>query len=127
MWQYGFMQHVFEAGTIVAIIAGVVGYFIVLRRSSFAAHPLAHIGFAGAAGAVLFGIAPIIGLLLFKSCGGITIAILGRRAASRDTQIGIVLSFMLGLGVLFISLYSGYATEAYSILFEEIFGISNND
>ena len=127
MWQYGFMQHAFEAGTIVAIVAGIVGYFIVLRRSSFAAHALAHIGFAGAAGAVLFGIAPIIGLLLFTGCGGITIAILGRRAASRDTQIGIVLSFMLGLGVLFISLYSGYATEAYSILFGEILGISNND
>jgi len=127
MWQYGFMQHAFEAGTIVAIIAGVVGYFIVLRRSSFAAHALAHIGFAGAAGAVLLGIAPIIGLLLFTSCGGIAIAILGRRAASRDTQIGIVLSFMLGLGVLFISLYRGYATEAYSILFGEILGISNND
>jgi zinc/manganese transport system permease protein len=52
---------------------------------------------------------------------------LGRRAASRDTQIGIVLSFVLGLGVLFISLYSGYATEAYSILFGEILGISSND
>ena len=127
MWQYGFMQHAFEAGTIVAIVAGIVGYFIVLRRSSFAAHALAHIGFTGAAGAVLFRIAPIIGLLLFTGCGGITIAILGRRAASRDTQIGIVLSFMLGLGVLFISLYSGYATEAYSILFGEILGISNND
>ena len=127
MWQYGFMQHAFEAGTIVAIVAGIVGYFIVLRRSSFAAHALAHIGFAGAAGAVLFGIAPIIGLLLFTSGGGITIAMLGRRAASRDTQIGIVLAFMLGLGVLFISLYSGYATEAYSILFGEILGISSND
>jgi len=127
MWQYGFMQHAFEAGTIVAIVAGIVGYFIVLRRSSFAAHALAHIGFAGAAGAVLLGIAPIIGLLLFTSCGGIAIAILGRRAASRDVQIGIVLAFMLGLGVLFISLYSGYATEAYSILFGEILGISSND
>src|SRR5271157_6285019 len=124
-WQ--FMQHAFEAGTIVAIIAGIVGYFVVLRRSSFAAHALSHIGFAGAAGAVLFGVDPIIGLLLFTSGGGITIGLLGRRAASRDTQIGIVLAFMLGLGVLFISLYSGYATEAYSILFGEILGISSND
>ncbi len=127
MLQYRFMQHAFEAGTIVAIIAGIVGYFIVLRHSSFAAHALAHIGFAGAAGAVLCGITPIIGLLLFTSCGGIAIALLGRHAASRDTQIGIVLSFMLGLGVLFINLYSGYATQAYSILFGEILGISNND
>lgn len=127
MWQDHFMQHAFEAGTIVAIIAGIVGYFVVLRRSSFAAHALSHIGFAGAAGAVLFGVDPIIGLLLFTSGGGITIGLLGRRAASRDIQIGTVLAFMLGLGVLFISLYSGYATEAYSILFGEILGISTND
>ncbi len=127
MWQYDFMQHAFEAGTIIAIIAGIVGYFVVLRRSSFAAHALSHVGFAGAAGAVLFGVDPIIGLLLFTSGGGITIALLGRRAAARDVQIGTVLAFMLGLGVLFISLYSGYATEAYSILFGEILGISSSD
>lgn len=127
MLQYDFMRHAFEAGTIVAIIAGIIGYFIVLRRSSFAAHALSHIGFAGAAGAVLFGINPIIGLLVFTSGGGIAMASLGRKAASRDVQIGTVLAFMLGLGVLFISLYSGYATEAYSLLFGEILGISSGD
>jgi len=52
MWQYDFMRHAFEAGTIIAIVAGIVGYFVVLRRSSFAAHALSHVGFAGAAGAV---------------------------------------------------------------------------
>lgn len=127
MWQYPFMQHAFEAGTIVAIIAGIVGYFVVLRRSSFAAHALSHVGFSGAAAAVLIGIDPVIGLLLFTSGGGITMALLGRRATSRDVQIGTVLAFMLGLGVLFISLYKGYASEAYSILFGQILGISNND
>jgi zinc/manganese transport system permease protein len=127
IWQYDFMQHAFEAGTIIAIVAGIVGYFVVLRRSSFAAHALSHVGFAGAAGAVLFGIDPIIGLLFFTSCGGITIALLGRRAANRDVHIGTVLAFMLGLGVLFISLYKGYSTAAYSILFGEILGISSND
>lgn len=127
LFHYEFMQHAFEAGTIVAIIAGIVGYFVVLRRSSFAAHALSHIGFAGAAGAVLLGISPVYGLLLFTSTGGTSIALLGRRAAQRDVQIGIVLSFLLGLGVLFISLYTGYATEAYSILFGQILGISSND
>ena len=76
---------------------------------------------------MLFGVDPIIGLLLFTSGGGITIALLGRRAAARDVQIGTVLAFLLGLGVLFISLYSGYATEASSILFGEILGISSDD
>jgi zinc/manganese transport system permease protein len=125
--KYQFMQHAFEAGTVVAIVAGVVGYFVVLRRSSFAAHALAHVGFAGAAGAVLFGISPVFGLLLFTSVGGASMAVLGPRAAHRDVQIGSVLAFMLGIGVLFISLYKGYATEAYSILFGEILGISSND
>ncbi len=127
MFQYQFMQHAFEAGTLVAIIAGIVGYFVVLRRSSFAAHALSHIGFAGAAGAVLIGISPVFGLLLFTSVGGIGISALGPRASHRDVQIGTVLAFMLGLGVLFISLYTGYATEAYSILFGEILGISSLD
>jgi len=127
MFQYQFMQHAFEAGTLVAIIAGIVGYFVVLRRSAFAAHSLSHIGFAGAAGAVLIGISPVFGLLLFTSVGGIGMTILGPRASHRDVQIGTVLAFMLGLGVLFISLYTGYATEAYSILFGEILGISNTD
>jgi len=124
MWKYEFMQHAFEAGTIVAVIAGITGYFVVLRRSAFTAHAFSEIGFAGAAGAVLWGIPPIVGLLLGSTIGGLTIAALGRRAANRDTQIGIVLAFALGLGLLFISLYAGYATEAYSILFGEILGIS---
>ncbi len=123
---YEFMQHAFEAGTVVAIIAGITGYFVVLRRSAFTAHAFSEIGFAGAAGAVLLGIAPIAGLLLGSSIGGLAIAALGRRAANRDTQIGIVLAFALGLGLLFISLYSGYATQAYSILFGQILGISSD-
>jgi zinc/manganese transport system permease protein len=124
MLSYAFMQHAFEAGTVVAIIAGITGYFVVLRRSAFTAHAFSEIGFA--AGAVLLGIPPIAGLLLGSSIGGFAIAALGRRAANRDTQIGIVLAFALGLGLLFISLYSGYATQAYSILFGQILGISND-
>ncbi|MGA2231105.1 MAG: metal ABC transporter permease [Tepidisphaeraceae bacterium] len=127
MWQYDFMRHAFEAGTIVAIVAGVVGYFVVVRRSSFAAHALSHAGFAGAAGAVLLGWNPIIGLLAFTMGGGFLMAVLGKKAEGRDVQVGTVLSFMLGLGVLFISLYKGYATEAYSLLFGEILGISENN
>ena len=118
------MQHAYEAGTVVAIIAGIVGYFIVIRRSSFAAHALSHVGFSWGSVCRINRISPIYGLLVFTSIGGLGIAALGRRAASRDVQIGTVLAFMLGLGVLFLSLYTGYATEAYSILFGEILGVS---
>lgn len=120
------MRHAFEAGTMVAIVAGVVGYFVVIRRSSFAAHALSHAGFAGAAGAVLLGLNPMFGLLAFTMGGGVLMGVLGKKAEGRDVQVGTVLSFMLGLGVLFISLYKGYATEAYSLLFGEILGISQN-
>src|SRR6202521_3601832 len=124
---YEFMVHAFEAGTIVAIVAGAIGYFVVLRGSAFAAHALSHIGFAGATGAVVLGLNPIFGLLAFTLGSGIAIGALGNRLRGRDVTIGIVLAWTLGLGVLFISLYTGYATEAYSLLFGEILGISSGD
>ena len=118
------MQHAFEAGTLVAIIAGIVGYFVVLRRSSFAAHALSHIGFSGAAAAVLIGVAPVYGLLVFTSLGGLGIAALGKRAASRDVQIGTVLAFMLGLGVLFLSLYTAMQSRLIRSCLEKFLGVS---
>ncbi|MGD0718314.1 MAG: metal ABC transporter permease [Thermoplasmata archaeon] len=127
MWEFGFMRNAFEAGTIISIVAGIIGYFVVLRRSAFATHALGHVGFSGAAGAVLIGVNPVYGLLLFTTSGATGMALLGRRAANRDIEIGTVLAFMLGVGLLFISLYNGYATEAYSILFGEILGISDSD
>ncbi len=127
VFHYQFMQHAFEAGTVIAVVAGVMGYLVVLRRTSFAAHAYAEIGFAGAAGSALVGISPILGLLAASIAGGFGIAVLGKRAERRDIEIGSVLAFALGLGLLFISLYKGYATEAYSILFGEILGISSNN
>jgi zinc/manganese transport system permease protein len=125
--QYAFMQHAYTAGAIVAIVAGVVGYFVVLRSLSFAGHALSHIGFAGATGAVALGVNPIYGLLVFTVGGAVGMGALGKRIYGRDVVIGIVLAWMLGLGVLFLSLYSGYATEAYALLFGEILGISQTD
>ena len=127
LFHYEFMLHAFEAGTIVAIVAGAIGYFVVLRSSAFAAHALSHIGFAGATGAVVLSVNPIFGLLAFTLGSGIAIGALGNRVRGRDVTIGIVLAWTLGLGVLFISLYRGYATEAYALLFGEILGISSGD
>jgi zinc/manganese transport system permease protein len=119
------MQHAFEAGTLIAILAGVVGYFVVLRRSAFVSHAFADIGFAGAAGIVLVSLPPLDGLLGGTTLAALVIAALGRRASNRDTQIGIVLAFALGLGLFFNSLYTANITEAYSILFGEILTISS--
>jgi zinc/manganese transport system permease protein len=127
LFHYEFMVHAFEAGTIVAIVAGAIGYFVVLRSSAFAAHALSHIGFAGATGAVVLSVNPIFGLLAFTFGSGVAIGALGNRVRGRDVTIGIVLAWTLGLGVLFISLYRGYATEAYALLFGEILGISSGD
>ncbi len=124
IWQIAFLRNAFEAGTITAIVAGIVGYLVVLRRSAFATHALGHGGFSGAAGAVLFGVNPVFGLLVATIGGGVGMALLGRRASNRDIEIGTILAFMLGIGLVFLSLYNGYATEAYSILFGEILGIS---
>ncbi|MGP8078045.1 MAG: metal ABC transporter permease [Thermoplasmata archaeon] len=124
LWQIAFMRNAFEAGTITAVVAGIVGYLVVLRRSAFATHALGHGGFSGAAGAVLFGVNPVYGLLVATIGGGLGMALLGRNASNRDIEIGTILAFMLGLGLVFLSLYNGYATEAYSILFGEILGIS---
>jgi zinc/manganese transport system permease protein len=121
---YDFMVHAYEAGAIVALIAGAIGYFVVLRGSAFAAHALSHIGFAGATGAVVAGLNPIVGLLAFTTASGVAIGAIGNRLRGRDVTIGIVLAWTLGLGVLFISLYRGYATEAYAILFGAILSIS---
>jgi zinc/manganese transport system permease protein len=127
LFHYEFMVHAFQAGTIVAIVAGAIGYFVVLRASAFAAHALSHIGFAGATGAVVLGLSPVFGLLAFTLASGVTIGALGNRLRGRDMTIGIVLAWTLGLGVLFLSLYRGYATEAYALLFGEILGISATD
>ncbi len=124
MWAFAFMRNALEAGTIIAVVAGIVGYFVVLRRSAFASHALGHTGFSGAAAAVLVGVQPVYGLLLFTMVAGSGMALLGNRASNRDIEIGSVLAFALGTGLLFLSLYQGYATEAYSILFGEVLGIS---
>ncbi|MGH9008011.1 MAG: metal ABC transporter permease [Acidimicrobiales bacterium] len=127
MLSYEFMRNAFAAGAVVSVVAGVVGYFVILRRTAFAAHALSHVGFAGAAGAVVLSINPVWGLLAFCLGGAAVMGALGQRLRERDTVIGIVLAFMLGLGVLFIALYNGFSTQAYSILFGEILGISAGD
>ncbi len=127
IFQYTFIQNAFFAGSIVAIVGGIVGYFLITRGLTFAGHALSHIGFAGAAAALLVGVDPIFGLLVFTIVAGIGIGIFGKDLQEEDINIGIVMTLALGLGALFISLYAGYAEQAYSILFGTILGISRPD
>lgn len=122
-----FVQHAFYAVTAVALAAGVIGYFVVLRRQAFAAHAIGHVGFAGAAGAVLLGLSPIYGLLAFCLGAGLLIGVGATALDDRDAVVGVTLTAALGLGVLFISLYSGYANATYTILFGQILGVSWGD
>ncbi|MDQ1370180.1 MAG: zinc/manganese transport system permease protein [Acidimicrobiaceae bacterium] len=124
---YPFMRHAFAAGTIVAVLAGVVGYFVVLRQSSFAAHALSEIGFAGASGGVAFGFSAVYGLLGMSLIGAVLIGALGKRLRGRDAVIGSVLAMCLGLGSYFLTRYQGNASGAFSLLFGQILGISVHD
>ena len=98
VFQYDFMTNAFLAGTVVAILAGVVGYFVVLRRLSFACEALSHGGFAGATGAVVLGQDVFLGLLVFTSVTGGFMGLLGDRIRGRDVAIGGTLAFSLALG-----------------------------
>lgn len=121
---FGFMRNAYLAGTASAVVAGLVGYFVVLRGSSFAAHAISHIGFAGAAGALLLGINPILGVGALGLAASAGMGMLGKRLRGRDAVIGLIMAFSLGLGVLFITLYQGNASNALAYLFGQIFGIS---
>lgn len=123
MLEYDFMRTAFAAGGIVAVVAGAVGFFLVLRNLTFAGHALSHVGFAGATGSVLIGVAPLWGLLAFTLAAAVAMGLLGDRLRGRDVAVGIVLSLALGLGVLFLYLYTSHATQATAILFGNIFGV----
>lgn len=127
IWQYAFVHNALLAGAIVAVVSGLVGPFVVMRNMSFAVHGVAELGFTGAAGALLVGLSPSVGLLVFSLGASAVMGVLGEQARERDVAIGATLAFGLGLGVLFISLYSGYAQEAFALLFGTVLGISTGD
>jgi len=123
MFDYDFMRHAFAAATIVAVLAGTVGYFLVLRGQTFAGHALAHVGFSGATGAVLFGLSPLWGLVLMTVAGGVSMGFMGEKLAQRDVAIGLVLAFALALGLLFLHFFTAYATQATTLLFGNVLAV----
>jgi zinc/manganese transport system permease protein len=129
----GLMMNTWITASIVAVIAGMTGFFAVLRGQTFAAHAIPNGAFAGAAGASLLGINVIWGLLVFATGGALAIGALGGegrtagRRSRNDVVTALALVLMLGLGALFISLGSQYAEETYADLFGEVFGISQGE
>lgn len=121
----GFMVNAWIVATIVAVVGGGVGFFVVLRGSAFVAHAIPNGSFAGAAAASLIGINTIIGLGAFSLGSAIGIGGLSRRGR-HDVATALTLVFMLGLGALFLSFSVEYAPEVYSLLFGEVLGISSN-
>ena len=120
IFAYDFMIDAFAASGIVAVVAGAVGFFLVLRGQTFAGHALSHVGFAGATGAVLIGLPPLAGLTGFTLLVGIGIGLLGERLSGRDVAIGMVLSLSLGFGLLFLHFYTSFATQATAVLFGNV-------
>jgi zinc/manganese transport system permease protein len=122
-----FVHTALWAGAVVAVVSGAIGVFVVARGMSFAVHAVSELGFTGAAGALVLGIDPVIGILGGSVLVGLVLGLLSLRGRERDSAIGAVLAFGLGLGVLFLSLYEkqGYATEATNLLFGSIVGVSD--
>jgi zinc/manganese transport system permease protein len=129
--QFHFMQNAYVAGTLVAILAGAAGYFVVLRGQSFVAHMLSQVGFPGAAGAVLVHVSPVFGLMAFCLGGALGIGWMRRDPDAghrgESAAVGSILAFSIGLGLLFFRLYAGSAQGIYSFLFGTILGISDRD
>ena len=133
---YRFMVNALRAGTIVAVVSGAIGYFMVLRREAFAGHTLAVIGFPGAAGAAWLGVNADFGYFGFCLLGAVVIAGIPTRSGSGRTSglggygeesaaIGTVQAFALACGFLFVSLYRGFLSDLNSLLFGTIIGVTN--
>jgi zinc/manganese transport system permease protein len=121
-----FMLNTWITASIVAVIAGVVGLFVVLRGAAFVADAVPQGAFAGAAGASLLGISTLAGLAVFALAGALGIGLLGRRSR-RDVATALILAMMLGLGALFLSFSTQYSQEIFALLFGEPLGISSTE
>ena len=125
MLAYDFMRNAFAAAGIVAVVAGLVGFFLVMRGQTFAGHALSHVGFAGATGAGLIGLAPIWGLIGFSLLAGIIMGLMSERISNRDVAIGVVLALALGFGLLFMHYHTAFASQATALLFGNVLAVDH--
>lgn len=121
-----FAQNALLASMLVAIMCGLIGPFVIMRRMAFAVHGTSELAFTGAAAGLLLGDDAFAGALVGALVVAGLIGTLGSRERERDSSIGVILAFGLGLGVLLLSFYRGFATQATNILFGNIFGVSSS-
>lgn len=131
MFEHPFFRDAFLAGTAIALASGLVGYFVVLRGQVFTGDALSHVAFTGALAALVIGMDLLLGLYLACVLVAFGMAALGVRGRADDTAIGNVFAWMLGLGALFLTVYttssSGRdATSGVNVLFGSIFGLSSH-
>lgn len=130
IWSYPFMVNAFWAGTVVAVLAGALGWFMVLRRQSFTGHTLALVGFPGAAGATLLGVSALVGYFAFCLAAALVIAAVPREGsfggAGESALTGTVQAFMLACGYLFVVLYPGSLGGVNTLLFGSFLGITTS-
>ncbi len=119
-----FAQHALIAGTLIAVICGMIGPFVIIRQMAFAVHGAAELSFTGAAAGLLIADNPVAGALIGSVVVAGLIGSMGDKPRERDSTIGVVLAAGLGLGVLLLSRYQGFSSAATNILFGDIFGIS---
>lgn len=122
-----FAQHALIAATLIAIITGIIGPFVASRDMAFAVHGIAELSLPSAAAGLLIAGDAVNGALIGSLVAAATIGLLGQRRSERNTAIGVILAFGLGLGVLLLSFYHGFASEATNILFGYILGVSTHD
>jgi zinc transport system permease protein len=125
--KYTFLQNAIIGGILVGITCAIIGSFIVLKKMSFLGDGLAHISFGGVAAGILFNINPLISALIFSVLSGVGIQKLKEMKIYSDAAIGIFFSFGLALGVILVSLSTGYSIDLYSYLFGNILAISQLD
>jgi zinc/manganese transport system permease protein len=121
-----FVQNALFAATLVAVTTGLIGPFVIIRDLAFAVHGSAELAFTGAAAGLLAANNPVLGALLGSLVVATAIGLLGDRPRDRNSAIGVILAFGLGVGVYLLSLYTGFATAATNILFGQIFGVTRN-
>ena len=131
MLTHPFIRHAFIAGTAIAVMSGLVGYFVVLRGQVFTGDALSHVAFTGALAGLAFGFDPLLGLYVAAVLVAVLLGVLGPKGRADDVVIGSVFAWILGLGVLFLSIFTshrstGNGSAGVNVLFGSIFGLSGH-